>query len=96
MDPDRIIGRHTGYEKGPLIICFGGMHGNEPAGIQALSIMFEMLEVEPITNPNFLFCGRLLGLRGNLKAIKSGQRFLVKDLNRQWTNQNVERIKKRT
>jgi succinylglutamate desuccinylase len=77
-----------------MIICFGGMHGNEPAGIKALDIMFKMLEVEPITNPDFRFCGQLLGIRGNLKAIKKGQRFLQKDLNRLWTNENVARIKK--
>jgi succinylglutamate desuccinylase len=94
MDPDRVIGKHIGVEKGPMIICFGGMHGNEPAGIKALDIMFKMLEVEPITNPDFRFCGQLLGIRGNLKAIKKGQRFLQKDLNRLWTNENVARIKK--
>ncbi|MEM8908125.1 MAG: succinylglutamate desuccinylase/aspartoacylase family protein [Bacteroidota bacterium] len=76
------------------MICFGGMHGNEPAGIKALELMFKMLEVEPITNPVFRFRGRLLGLRGNLRAIRAGKRFIRKDLNRQWTPENVERIKK--
>ena len=94
MQPNRIIGRYTGTEKGPLIICFGGMHGNEPAGIEALKIMFKMLANEPVTNPQFTFCGRLLGIRGNLKAIQLNQRFIKKDLNRQWTNENVERIRK--
>lgn len=93
MDPDRVIGKYIGVEKGPMIICFGGMHGNEPAGIKALDIMFKMLEVEPITNPDFRFCGQLLGIRGNLKAIKKGQRFIQKDLNRLWTDENVARIK---
>ncbi|GJM34143.1 MAG: hypothetical protein DHS20C18_31440 [Saprospiraceae bacterium] len=89
----RLIGQYTGVEKGPLLICFGGMHGNEPAGIQALDLMLKMLEVEPITNPEFHFRGRLVGLRGNLKAIQRNQRFLVKDLNRQWTPENIARIK---
>lgn len=93
MDNERIIGRYTGKERGPLLICFGGMHGNEPAGVQALDNMFNMLEVEPITNPKFCFCGRILGIKGNLKAFKKGQRFLEKDLNRQWTKENVARIK---
>jgi succinylglutamate desuccinylase len=69
------------------------MHGNEPAGINALEIMFKMLEVEPVANPNFNFCGRMIGLRGNLKAINAGKRFIEKDLNRQWTDENVARIK---
>lgn len=90
---DRIIGRHDQGIKGPLLICLGGMHGNEPAGIQALEIMFGMLEDEPLANPSFTFRGRLLGLRGNLKAIALKKRFIVKDLNRQWTDENIARIK---
>ncbi len=93
MKQERIIGRYTGEQHGPLLICFGGMHGNEPSGIKALDTMFNMLEVEPITNPEFKFRGRLLGLRGNLRAIIAGKRFIQKDLNRQWTPQNVNRIK---
>ena len=93
MNTQRIIGRYTGSDRGPLLICFAGIHGNEPAGIQALELMFKMLEVEPITNPKFTFYGRILGIRGNLKAIQEGKRFIQKDLNRQWTPDNVKRIK---
>ena len=91
--PERIIGTYTGKEKGPLLIVFGGMHGNEPAGVKALEKMFEMLEVEPIANPDFNFKGKLVGLRGNIRAMRAGKRFIVKDLNRQWTPENVHRIK---
>ena len=94
MNVERIIGQYTGAERGPLLICFGGMHGNEPAGVEALDLMFKMLEVEPITNPNFGFCGRILGIKGNVKAFRKGQRFVEKDLNRQWTKENVEKVKK--
>lgn len=93
MGLQRIIGRYTGKEKGPLLICFGGMHGNEPAGVQALEKMFEMLAIEPLHNKSFKFKGCLLGLRGNLRAMQRGKRFIVKDLNRQWTQENVARIK---
>lgn len=93
MDIQRIIGTYTGKTKGPLLICIGGMHGNEPAGIQALELIFKMLEVEPITNPSFRFCGRFIGLRGNLQAIASDERFIEKDLNREWTIENVHRIR---
>ena len=70
------------------------MHGNEPAGIQALELMFKMLEVEPITNPNFNYIGRIIGFRGNLRALYAEQRFIVKDLNRSFTPENIERIQK--
>jgi len=89
---ERIIGRYDGKEKGALLICLGSIHGNEPAGTKALELMFKMLEVEPITNPSFCFRGRLFGLRGNLRAIKAGKRYLEKDLNRQWTVENVNRV----
>ena len=90
---DRVIGQHTGEERGPLLIVLGGMHGNEPAGVKAIDLMFKMLEVEPITNPDFIFHGRMVGIRGNLRAMEAGKRFIVKDLNRQWIPENIKRIK---
>lgn len=89
----RIIGTHTGVEKGPLLIIFGGMHGNEPAGIKALELIFKMVEVEPITNPDFKFKGKVIGLRGNVRALMKRERFINRDLNRQWTVENIKRIK---
>ncbi len=91
--PKRIIGRYTGKKDGPLLIVFGAMHGNEPAGVLALEQMFAMLEKEPTNNPDFDFNGRLVGLTGNLKARKKNLRFIKKDLNRQWTLENVEKVK---
>ncbi|MEM6967125.1 MAG: succinylglutamate desuccinylase/aspartoacylase family protein [Bacteroidota bacterium] len=89
----RIIGTYTGSERGPLLIVFGAMHGNEPAGVKALEMMFKMLDVEPITNPYFSFCGRLVGLVGNVRAKAMGLRYINRDLNRQWTPENVARIR---
>ena len=93
MAIDRIIGQYTGKERGPLLIVLGGMHGNEPAGISAIDLMFKMLEVEPITNPDFVFHGRIVGIRGNLRALETGERFIKKDLNRQWIPEKIERIR---
>lgn len=91
--PKRIIGRYTGKNRGPLLVVFGAMHGNEPAGVLALKQMFRMLQTEPETNPDFIFSGRIVGLTGNLKARKAGVRFLLRDLNRQWTLENVAKVK---
>jgi len=96
MELERVIGSYTGVGKGPLMIVFGAMHGNEPAGVEALKLMVKMLEVEPITNPQFTFRGRLLGLIGNTRALKQGKRYINKDLNRQWTSENVQRIQSAT
>lgn len=90
---ERIIGHYDDKEKGPLFICFGAMHGNEPAGVRAIELVIKMLEVEHIKNPGFKYKGQFVGLIGNLKAFKSNQRFLKKDLNRQFIKDHIEKIK---
>jgi len=92
MINSRVIGSFEGKEKGTLLIVFGGMHGNEPAGYKAIDLMIKMIEVEPITNPNFVFRGKILGLIGNLKAKQQGVRFLEEDLNRCWYDEKIEKI----
>lgn len=92
--PERIIGTYDGEHRGPLMIALAGMHGNEEAGVKALEIMFKLLELEPLSNPDFIFSGRFIGLRGNMAALKTKQRYIKKDLNRQWTPENIRRIKR--
>ena len=92
--PDRLIGRYTGKHEGPLMVCLAGIHGNEPAGVDALDLIFKMLEVEPITNPTFEFFGRIIGLRGNLNGLMRNVRFVDNDLNRLWHLETIDRVKK--
>lgn len=91
---ERVIGRFEGQEKGPLLIVFGAMHGNEPSGVKAMELMIKMLEVEPITNPAFRFRGKLVGLIGNVQAYAQDKRFIERDLNRQFTQENIDRVSK--
>lgn len=72
------------------------MHGNEPAGVLALEEVFRLLEQEPQQNPNFSFRGRLIGVRGNIQAILANKRYLKKDLNRQFTLNNIRKVRSRT
>ena len=88
----RIIGRFQGEMPGPLLICLTGMHGNEMAGVIAAETIFDLLEVEPSINPSFYFRGAAVGLRGNLRAIAEEVRFVDKDLNRQWTEENMQAL----
>lgn len=81
---ERIIGRYTG-DDGPLLVVIGGMHGNEPAGVKGVELLLKMLEVEPITNESFEFRGRIVGIRGNIQALKQDQRYIDRDLNRCWS-----------
>ena len=78
----RLIGTYEGKEGGPLFICLGAMHGNEPAGVKAIEMVLKMLEVEPIRNADFVYRGVMIGLIGNKKAYAEGKRFVDKDLNR--------------
>lgn len=75
-----------------MLICIGGMHGNEPAGVMAVDLILKMLEVEPITNPDFSFHGSFIGVRGNLKALSQKKRFVQRDLNRSLAPEEVDRI----
>jgi succinylglutamate desuccinylase len=90
----RIIGRYEGQEKGSLLICIGGMHGNEPSGIAAIEEVFRLLRIEHKVNPTFQYKGVMTGIRGNLAALNTKQRFINRDLNRMLTSADLERIKK--
>lgn len=90
---ERIVGSYTGPEPGALVVVFGAVHGNEPAGVRALEEVFRMLEREPSVNPGFTFRGKLIGLIGNLQAFAGGQRFLRRDLNRLWTPGFIRQVR---
>lgn len=68
------------------------MHGNEPAGIRALETLFRMLEEEPIRNPDFTYCGEIIGITGNLRACKMGRRYISRDINRAWEVGHIKNI----
>jgi succinylglutamate desuccinylase len=89
---NRIINTYSGEQSGILFFVFGAMHGNETAGVAAIKRVFELIDLEPQRNPNFRFFGKIVGLIGNLKAYEAGKRYVDKDLNRQWTSENIARI----
>jgi succinylglutamate desuccinylase len=90
--PTRYIGSYTGNQKGNLFIAIGAMHGNEPAGVHALTTVFSLLEKERQNNPNFTFRGKLVGLIGNMQAYALQKRFIQTDLNREFTLENIQHI----
>ncbi|GAB4497639.1 MAG: hypothetical protein OHK0019_31610 [Saprospiraceae bacterium] len=89
---NRIIGSFGGENPGALVLVFGALHGNEPAGVLALEKIFQMLGEEAKQRENFCFQGKLVGILGNRQAFLTKQRFIEKDLNRQWTPENIHRI----
>ncbi len=92
MNSERIIGKYEGVKRGPLLICFGAMHGNEPAGMRAIDLIIKMLEVEPITNADFCYKGKFVGMLGNLQAFAQRKRYIDKDLNRQFRKEKIDQL----
>jgi succinylglutamate desuccinylase len=87
----RHLGSYTGAANGPVIICVGGIHGNEPAGAQALRQVLRQLQEQ---RPPFK--GRLIGLAGNVGALQRGTRYLHRDLNRMWSPARIRELQART
>ena len=88
LSTDRLIGSYAGEADGPLLICVGGLHGNEPAGVLALRRVFRTLEDR---SPPLR--GEIVGIAGNLRALREGTRYVQRDLNRGWTRRTVETAK---
>ncbi len=85
----RTLVKIQGNPQDPAVVFFTGIHGNEPAGVQA----FEQIE-GPIDDLDIK--GSLYVLSGNRKALARGVRFIDKDLNRIWTKTNLEKVAQRT
>lgn len=81
----RIIGKYTSNVEGPLLFITGGIHGNEPSGIQALETVFTQLEK---AKPEIK--GTVIGVAGNKLALNQNKRFIDEDLNRTWTVENID------
>jgi len=83
----RELGRVGTLEEGPTLICLGGLHGNEPAGVLAIDGVLQQIGrcAEGLR-------GRFVGLAGNRRALAVGRRFVKLDLNRAWMPGRVEHL----
>lgn len=84
--PARLIGRILGDMPGPTVILLGGVHGNEPAGVQALQEVLALLQGAGA------FRGQLTALRGNMAALQAHVRYVDEDLNRLWQPDRIRSI----
>ncbi len=75
----RVIGVYEGNKPGPNMVFFGGIHGNELAGVYALKKVLDDLHK---FKPHFR--GNFYAISGNLKAIEQKKRYVGRDLNRIW------------
>lgn len=88
---ERVVGRYGDPSgEGPLLVCVGGIHGNEPSGVLALRRVVARLESG---RPEFR--GRFIAVAGNLEALRTGRRFVDRDLNRGWSVRRVSQTLER-
>ena len=83
----RVLGSVKGTKQTPTVICIGGIHGNERAGVSALNRVFNQVEKEEIS-----FLGNFYGLSGNLNGLQKNIRFEDVDLNRIWSAESIQII----
>jgi succinylglutamate desuccinylase len=82
---DRVLGKIEGVKPGPTVIFFGGIHGNETSGVFALKDVLAGIN-------NAYVSGAIIGVSGNLSALKAHKRYIKNDLNRLWTKQQIQDI----
>lgn len=74
----------------PTLVVIAGLHGNEPSGVHAARRVFARLaEARPP------FRGRFVAVAGNRQALALGRRFIDRDLNRNWSAEQLGRAKAR-
>lgn len=89
FEVERVIGEFHGQEDGPVLVFFGGIHGNESSGVVALiEVMDEIKRLKPKIK------GSIYALAGNLNSLAKDQRFENEDLNRIWTKDRIRRLEK--
>lgn len=81
----REAARLVGDAPGPTLIAVGGIHGNEPGGVEAaLRCVSRMRAVRTV--------GEVVVFRGNMGGLAQKKRFHVRDLNRVWREATVARL----
>ena len=83
----RIVINHYTGEPGPCLVVFAGIHGSEHSGVKALERVAAVIKRESLP-----IRGKLIGLLGNLTALSQGKRFVDRDLNRRWFEEEVEKL----
>jgi len=83
----RVLGDYSRGLPGPLCFITGGMHGNEPAGIEAVVAVLAHLREHQVP-----MRGRVVAVTGNLRALSRKQRYIESDLNRIWLDEVMKRL----
>jgi succinylglutamate desuccinylase len=84
----RVVVRRRGVAPGPTLLVVGGLHGNEPTGLEAALRVAAALDARDTP-----LAGEFVALSGNRGALARGARFIQRDLNRQWTEERVAALR---
>lgn len=84
----REIGRVAGAAAGPTLVAIAGVHGNEPAGVEAARRVLGRL-----ARCDVAVRGEVVALAGNVGALGRGVRYEAKDLNRLWSEGRVAALR---
>ncbi len=83
-----LLEHRRGDSRDSIVVLFGGIHGNEPAGVRAIQIVLAEIEVRKIP-----LLGELVAVVGNRRALEREERFLERDLNRRWFSESIEKLR---
>lgn len=83
----RILGDYTQGRPGPTVVICGGVHGNEPSGALVARHVIQTLQENRVP-----VSGRVIGVAGNLPGLKANRRYLDRDLNRLWHDDDLTRM----
>ncbi len=86
MKDDKHLMAIAGPGKNPKLIIIGGMHGNETSGVEAMQSVLEKLK-----SKEDKLKGTVYFIKGNLRALENGERFVDIDLNRIWHEDNLDK-----
>jgi predicted deacylase len=84
MESARLIDRLLGDEPGPTLVLVGGIHGNEPAGVNASRDVLAALRASGAK-----VRGEIVAFAGNVRGLAGKTRYLARDLNRLWTAEKI-------
>lgn len=82
------VARVDGARPGPTLVVTGGVHGNEPAGLEAARRVVAQLDPARVR-------GRVVAVAGNLSALEVRRRFIDRDLNRKWEPGTITMLRAR-
>ena len=89
LEKGHLLEHRRGNARDAIAVLFGGIHGNEPAGVRAIQIVLAEIEVRKIP-----LQGEIVAVVGNRGALAREERFIERDLNRTWFPESVDRLRK--